>query len=585
MDTTRLFRAIFWPLITVAAAGGVSSGCGASSSDPGTTAVDSGASPDASGTGGMVSTIDAGTGGFSIDAGLPPDAGPPTGRTIPEFPENCGAAKHCDPGVPTDAPDLFSGEASSAGAPKVLYPLANSLHPINFAQLTLQWTRDPAHTLFRVSIAGADQTWELYVPCQLSEQVPVDTECWFTLNEDAWQRIAWESRGGSVTLTLSGTDGAGGEVASSEPLQLSFSEADLRGAVYYWATNLQGILRALADSPKAVPFIPPRTARNGEACAGCHSVSRDGRIIAFSAGGQAFSAELQVAPTQDPGAPVVEPEDEHDSSMIALNPDGSRLVTAVDFELRLHDAESGALLETLTAADFGGKTPFFPEWSPDGKEIAVTLSVPTTTDWAVSSGDIAVIPYNDGAFGDAEIIVEGTAEEFHFYPSWSPDGKWLVFASAPIGEESPDVPRTSYNQAQSSLHLVSRSGGTVYDLDAATQEVGATSTWPKFTPFAQRDGQLLFFTFNSKIDYGHLLKNSARDGNQRTPQLWLAAIDLDRLDSGDPSLAPVWLPQQEVGQNNHLAFWTKAILCDEDPSVCDNGQVCKDGNCVTNIIR
>src|SRR4029079_12273478 len=91
-----------------------------------------------------------------------------------------------------------------------------------------------------------------------------------------------------------------------------------------------------------------------------------------------------------------------------------------------------------------------------------------------------------------------------------------------------------------------------------------TSSWPKFAPFVQASGSLMFLTFNSKIDYGFRLPNSTRAPDKMEAQLWLSAIDLARLGSGDPSLPPVWLPFQDVTQRNHLGFWTEQVDCRVD---------------------
>jgi len=144
----------------------------------------------------------------------------------------------------------------------------------------------------------------------------------------------------------------------------------------------------------------------------------------------------------------------------------------------------------------------------------------------------------------------------------------------------------SYNQAKARLRLVSRTGGTMYELGNATQGAGHTSTWPKFAPFVQAAGNIMFLTFNSKIDYGFLLVNSIRAAGG-LPQLWMSAIDLRKLPSGDPSLPPVWLPFQDVAQQNHLGFWTEQVGCrvqtDGSSVGCGDGEYCNGGHCVTAI--
>src|SRR5262249_21999476 len=144
----------------------------------------------------------------------------------------------------------------------------------------------------------------------------------------------------------------------------------------------------------------------------------------------------------------------------------------------------------------------------------------------------------------------------NFYPTWSPDGKWVAFASAPVGS-----PGGSFNQEKARLRLVASDGGKVYELAKTTQGSGHTSTWPKFAPFVQRQGTLLFITFNSKIDYGFFLKNDSLAVDQRTPQLWMVGIDTEKLGASDASYAPMWLPMQDVTQNNHLGYWAEKIPC------------------------
>jgi hypothetical protein len=260
-------------------------------------------------------------------------------------------------------------------------------------------------------------------------------------------------------------------------------------------------------------------------------------------------------------------------------------VIDVDVRGRTAAVASGETLAEVDALADGSHA-YFPEFSPDGSEVVVATSRNAESFWAVLTGEIAILPVQEAggtySFGEPEVIVPMAEGLYHFYPSWSPDGRWLIFASAPLAQ-------TSYDQEESRLRLVERATGRVYELESATQGVGNTSTWPKFAPFTQRNGQLLFFTFNTKIDYGFLLNNSARAAADKLPQLWFAAIDLDRLEQGDPSTAPVWLPFQETDQRNHLGFWTERISCGGGTSspgfTCGTSEVCVEGGCRLDFAR
>jgi hypothetical protein len=458
----------------------------------------------------------------------------------------------------------------------------------------MQWRRGPGvgQQMFRIRVRQASGTvgpFEFYVPCQPPPIAPPpgQDQCIYAMPPGAWLDLALKSRGQDVTLDLGAIDDSaagGGTIAVSDAQVLSFSDDPVEGGLYYWSTHLTNTTglgetyRLLFGARKALAFVAPNSPSNPFACGGCHAVSRDGSTIAFSEGNDAYSAVLRVARTSDPSTPLFPAASGHDSATIALSPDGSRALVSYDNVLALRSTADGRTLATvdpaLLAAGGAALNGYLPEWSPDGQEIALTLSAVPDSEWAVRTGAIGVIPITADTFGAAEVIVPDGAD-FNFYPSWSPDGKWIVFASAPAGQGL-----KSYDQALARLRLVARSGGTVYELGRATQGAGHTSSWPKFAPFSQAGGSVFFITFNSKIDYGLMLPNSRAPAP--VPQLWMAAIDLRRLPD-DPSFAPLWLPFQDVTENNHLGFWTEHVGCRVDANGvsigCDDGQACIEGAC------
>jgi hypothetical protein len=597
--------------------------CGASRdsefSDAGALASDDG--------GGTEGGLDFGDAQFLGEVGIPSadasatfgDAGaPPWVRPAPN--DNCGTG--CYWGLPGTAPanpsTLFGGAPNTdpASAPGIMYPLQNSMHAINILQMTVQWTRsDATQSLFRIRIAGA-KNWDFYAGCDhpaavAGFSVPSGTlanECVFTLPTGSWGAAAWDNKGASVQLTVAATDGQGGAVATSPALVIDFTPDAVQGAFYYWSTTKQGTMRAPLGSSKASLFVAPGSPANPHSCGGCHSVSRNGDVIAFAAtdDNNAQDSMLTAAPTAMLAAPVIKPPPPpiplgmHNASLMTLSPQGDRLlVSANEGVLSLWNTQSGAKIMDVPPSLLGGYGATCRDWSPDGQSIAVTLSPPASydADWAVKSGTIAVMPYNNGSFGTASVVV-GSTTEIHSCPSFSPDGKWLVFVSSPAAGQYKD----SSQNPRSHLQLVSTQGGTVYDLANATQqdqtllgvkttpELGAYSTWPKFAPYVQGGGNLMFITFHSRMDYGFVLPNhvspTATDlSNNANPQLWLAAIDVSKVSGGgDPSYAPAWLPLQDITDRNHLGFWTEKIGCTTDTQCGNDGQTncdkCTAGQCI-----
>jgi hypothetical protein len=482
---------------------------------------------------------------------------------------NCGARCFADENVPVPAAPLFATapDPDAADKPALRYPLADSRWPINMGPPTLQW-HAPRGTgnYYRLRVLGdAGRGYDFHVPCRLLPAElgpPPPDECTYPLPARAWALLAEENRGAEVTLTLAAADVPRAVVASADPIRIGFSPAAIEAGLYYFSTGRTGILRAPLGGA-AQPFILPGTAADRFACAGCHAVSRDGRTIAFTADQKI--GYLTVSPTDDPARPVLAPppSPQADATTVSVSPDGSLTLTI---------APAGALVvrESATGRERARLDPtpagrlHFPEWSPDGREIAATLSTRDEDPFTVNDGSIVVLPFDGTAFGSPRTLVAGDGSTFHFSPSWSPDGQWLVFATAPR-------PGRSYDNGQARLRLVSRTGDRVIDLARAGGGRGAT--WPKVAPVSQADGQLLWVSFDGRLDYGTLLKNDVTP----RPQLWLAAIDLRRLPA-DPSSPPVWLPFQDTHFVNVLGAWAPRLACGPQ-SPCADGAHCESGGC------
>src|SRR5262249_11207891 len=155
---------------------------------------------------------------------------------------------------------------------------------------------------------------------------------------------------------------------------------------------------------------------NRRSCAGCHSVSRDGQIIAFSAGDANDQAgSLTAAAVTAPSTPLIAPASPPaaDGSPMSVNAGGS--LGAVSYgasradpgHLAVREMATGAVVALLDPAVL--ETPqtrvLFPDWSPDGSQLVATLSRRGLEARTVTDGIIAIIPYNDGRFGPARVVV------------------------------------------------------------------------------------------------------------------------------------------------------------------------------------
>lgn len=504
---------------------------------------------------------------------------------------------YVDPSIPR-APTAFTGPpGDAAGAPAIVYPLDGAMHPVNIGQITFQWSRGaPTSTLFRLTLSGPDGTrYELYVPC-------AEASCLFAPPPAAWLSVAYLNLDGAITATIEGTDGAGGPVYRSPPVEVRFSPDAVAGGLYYWTQGNGGTTYRLPfGAAQATPFIVPSSATNPYSCGGCHSVSRDGHVISFSAApdGNTSLGVLMSARTDDPTSPTVTPTTGGTGILArftTLNASGSRvLLTTTDGQIRVLDTQTGQPVDIGDPTSLlpRGKQVTHPEWSPSGSQVAFTMYTGvlydrngavtrTIGDTRPVDGEIVVMKFDPltGHLGDLRVVVPMASGDplFHFYPSWSPDERWLVFASGPLGVSAYAAPDARLRLAAADVDGQACPGPTCFELANASQGTDLSSTWPKISPIALAGGNLLFVTFSSKMGYGSILEKGTR------AQLWMAAVDLRGANPGpDPSRPPIWLPFQDVSQANHLPFWSAIVACTDDGisyARCGDSEICTSGRCV-----
>ncbi len=584
--------------------------------------------------GGALTLGGASSGGATVSDEWPADLPAPW-----SYDDGVGLA-YKDPNLPDDAAARFAGSVTNENAPEVVYPVAGAMFPRNVQGVAFHW-RSLQNSLFRLDVQAPDQTYRLYFAC-------AQPQCVVDLPKSEWFDLGRRYAGQTLSFTLSGTDGQDGPVATAPAFMLSFSPEPVLGALYYWAAGTSELKRASVGSPQPVAFIQPDSPTSEFPCVSCHSVSRDGKVIAFAVAEHEaqHGSAIRVAPTGDPENPYVRPVEgpspwaklaaeyegwatttdddppqylgptQYLGNLVGLNADGT-LAAVNGFMLKgtgelfrmffeIRDARSGATLQLfdypyIAASGAGTGVPIMPEWSPDGSAIAVTLADNEVMEgciwsWNTCQGSIGVLSVENGqVVGAPRVVVPFDAASGlgHFYPTWSPDGQYLAFASA-SGE--------SFNNSKTVLRLVRAQGGPYtcpgpdcWELTAGTRYTPAQaatvqghSTWPKFTPFAQGANEnLLFISFTSRLPYGF-----STSGNS---QLWMFAVDTDRLASGgDPSYSPIWLPFQDPSDLSLTPYWTEELPCQSDAvggcSGCVAGEVCEVDSanhcqCVASVVK
>jgi hypothetical protein len=471
-------------------------------------------------------------------------------------------------GVPSDAPDSFGdGTEHEPGTdvmrePAMVYPSHETMFPINVSRIRHEWTGGGENTLFRLRFTGENTTVNVYT---------VDTS--WTPSPEEWDWIAESNRGGAVTLDVSGIDPASpGDVWSSAPIELYFSAAEVEGAIYYWSTGTEGVMKALVSDPVPLKFYTDPLAADSGTCVACHTLSRDGKRLAVGYGGEVLREvsvpEREVIlPAAGSGGGTTDPGGKGDKGMpsawTTFSPDGEMLLVAANGILTLIDSDTGEPL----GPDAGvvplpqGTVATHPDWSALGDRVAITLGT-RGGNKEVEGGSIALLPYDNGAWGEPEIIVpNGGGEDNNFFPVFSPDSKYIAYVNS-IGKSKDAVTAT--------LRLVDANGGDPIILTRLNERVNnedgvvdVGNSMPTWAP-STRPGTF-WVAFSSLRAYAGLRPQDAKED-----QIWIAAIDPTL---ADPGYAGFWAPFQSMEDGNHRAFWTHT----EEDTQCRCQDECGDG--------
>ncbi len=477
------------------------------------------------------------------------------------------------PGAPPDAPTKFGGADDPSRAPTLVYPNDGTMVPPNLNVLEFHFMPGAGNSLFELSFQGTTVDLKVYLVC-----TTLGAGCVYSPDQATWDALVSGEKGqNAVTYKMRGVDGANpGTVGTSAQRAIQFAAEDMTGGLYYW--------NAGAGSIKRYDFgLPGQTAENymdapmagASTCVGCHVMSRKG---------DKMSAGMDI--------PAPSPYKVFDvatratifsqgsmfggggANFFTFSPDSMQMMDSNGVTITWRDANSGAaIMDPLVSSGA------MPDWSPDGMHLV--YSKPQTAppcfpmfcgQPGVDAASLMTISY-DGATWSTESPLVMFAGKNNYYPSYSPDGAWVMFNQSPGN-------MNSYDSPDAQVWVVPSSGGTPIQLGIAS--TGGDS-WPKWAQIVQMNQgkSLMWFTFSSRRAYG------LRTAAGATAQIWMAAFDPSKGMAGmDASYPAFWLPFQDITTGNHIAQWTLTV--DRQPCVntseCQSGEFCEGGVCVPHIM-
>ena len=178
--------------------------------------------------------------------------------------------------------------------------------------------------------------------------------------------------------------------------------------------------------------------------------------------------------------------------------------------LVVYDRQTGKFIP-LCGADDPNFVQTNPTWSPDGRWIVFArakadeyknIKEKYIDEKRKFRYDLFKIPFNDGRGGTAEPLAGGSSNgKSNFFPKYSPDGKWIVFCQADS---------FMLLQQDSLLHIIPSAGGQPRRMHCNNKD--NMNSWHSFSPNSK------WLVFASKA-------------NSPYTQLWLTHIDQQGISS------------------------------------------------------
>jgi hypothetical protein len=453
--------------------------------------------------------------------------------------------------VPPNAPDLFDAATEDPTlAPTIVYPSDHILVPPNLGQFDVHWNNNPTNTddVYQVKMANQYVDIRLYTT-GIDQPTPIPF--WTVIAPELWQPIASTKQ--QLALTVAGMVSTAPTTKGTAAAQsVDVTNENAKGGIYYWTTSgSPQIFRYDVSKPNVAPA--PFFTSSPSGCMGCHALSRDGAKMAVtmdSAGGRGSVWDV---------ATTTQTFDWTTAGLYwnfaAFNASATKVFTVEQFgHMWLRNLDGTLANPTELAPMTAGNMVTTPEVSPDNTKL-VTVEFNSGQDYYANNGSIVTWDYNDaaGTLGNPAVVVaqdDANAIQ-NYYPSFSPDGQWLVFTRT-----------TGYSYDNPSAEIwVVKTDGSQPPIKLIASDIAGdlTNSWARWVPFGQTFGPtnepIFYLTFSTKRPFG------VRIPNGNIPQIWMTPFFPNRAALGqDPSGNAFRVPFQDVSTSNHIAQWTNAVV-------------------------
>jgi len=453
---------------------------------------------------------------------------------------------------------------SIKGDIEIIYPLYNTIFPLDIASPTFQW-QDKADNVAQ---------WVVLIKCGDKIEYVSDflKEPKWKADSTDWEEIKAFSTGKTATVNIIGVrKDQPGKIYSGGKIQIVISKDSVAAPIFYRAVPLPfsfavknlgtiswrlGNVSSYEQSKILLTNLP--------VCGNCHSFSADGKIIGMDVDyandkGSYFISNL-TKQTDITVSKIMTWDDykREDGEftfglLSSISPDGRYALSTVkdrSIFVKIENLEYSQLffpikgiivvydLKTkkfwaLPGADNKDYCQSNPIWSPDGKTILFARANVYHNPEAEKSKDIILpvdyakefingtkdfkfdiykVPFNEGRGGEPVPLNGASANGMsNFFPKYSPDGKWIVFTQAK---------NFMLLQPDSKLYIMPSSGGTPRLMKC--NNIGTMNSWHSWSP----NGKWLVFSSKTKGAFTRLYLTHIDENGNDSPAILLENMNV-----------------------------------------------------------
>ena len=473
--------------------------------------------------------------------------------------------------------------STGADVPSLVYPVNDTMFPQNLYRVLFQW-RGHGKPLFQLEFASAVASVTAYTDGvhATCTQAQTGGSCWES-SVTSWTALAASNAGQTVTLKIRALDNASAPttIYESPAYALHFSQKDVPGAIYYWSTTVAGVRRGTMGDAGPTNFLTPAEADNK--CVACHTLSKNGKLLAADIGGENLGV-VQVSskvPAPVNFGSIGSPPTNYASAWATFDPAAQYVVQSKSGVMTLRDAASGSCVGPNNGLLPLGtnESAVQPDWALDGKHIVFAGSSGSKNGTKDRAGGpllqwIGTAISNDGvAYGSVETLQPAISNVLYGYPMFNPTSEYISFVRGKAVEKDLTDQIWIVKAATDKTTPINITRANTLVSDSKAAAAGVENNMPTWAPTTGPDVQ--WIAFASKRDYGFVLCSPAgtttstctatsKIGSGKQ-QIWIAAIDVTKLGTGeDPSYPAFRVPFMELTEDCHRPFWALDALSGND---------------------